>query len=180
VADTQPIVLVEGKTMQTTAPGHGATETPWSLASVLARVEQWRADGLTIGFTNGCFDILHPGHISLMRQARSACDRLVVGLNSDASVRRLKGPDRPVQDEASRAVVLSALADVDALVIFEEDTPERLIRSLRPDILVKGADYTVDTVVGADFVQSYGGRVLLAELKQGHSTTATIARMTKS
>ena len=140
-------------------------------------VGRWRRTGGRIGFTNGCFDLLHPGHISLLRQARSACDRLVVGLNSDASVRRLKGSDRPIQSEAARAAVLASLADVDMVVIFDEDTPLRLIDGLRPDLLVKGADYTVDTVVGADRVQSWGGRVLLADLQPGHSTTATIARL---
>ncbi len=103
----------------------------------------------------------------------------MVGLNSDASVRRLKGANRPVQDEAARATVLASLAGVDLVVIFEEDTPEKLIRALRPDVLVKGADYTIDKVVGADLVQGWGGKVVLAELAPGHSTTATIARMAK-
>ena len=144
-----------------------------------AQVERWRRKGLKVGFTNGCFDLLHPGHVSLLTQARAACDRLVVGLNSDASVRRLKGESRPVQGEAARATVLASLAGVDLVVIFEEDTPEKLIRALRPDVLVKGADYTIDKVVGADLVQGWGGRVVLAELAPGHSTTATIARMAK-
>ena len=147
------------------------------LDDVLSRIASWRADGLKVGFTNGCFDLLHPGHVALMRQARAACDRLVVGLNSDASVRLLKGPDRPVQNQAARAAVLGAFADVDALVIYDEETPERLIEAVRPDVLIKGADYTVETVVGADFVQANGGRVLLAQLEDGHSTTDTIARM---
>lgn len=138
---------------------------------------KWRERGLRIGFTNGCFDLLHPGHISLLTQARGACDRLVVGLNSDASVKRLKGETRPVQSEASRAAVLGALSAVDMVVIFSEDTPIRLIESLRPDILVKGADYTIETVVGADIVQGYGGCVVLAELAEGHSTTNTIQRL---
>lgn len=147
-------------------------------ADVIAkRAKEWRDQGLRVGFTNGCFDLLHPGHVSLMRQAKAACDRLVVGLNSDASVARLKGPTRPVQSEAARAAVLASLATVDAVAIFGEDTPLELIREVRPDVLVKGADYTVETVVGAEFVQSYGGRVVLAQLEDGHSTTATIARM---
>jgi D-beta-D-heptose 7-phosphate kinase/D-beta-D-heptose 1-phosphate adenosyltransferase len=147
-------------------------------ADIIAnRAKEWRAQGLRVGFTNGCFDLLHPGHVSLMRQAKAACDRLVVGLNSDASVARLKGPTRPVQSEASRAAVLASLATVDAVVIFGEDTPLELIKTVRPDVLVKGADYTVETVVGAEFVQSYGGKVVLAQLEDGHSTTATIARM---
>ncbi|KAA5602622.1 D-glycero-beta-D-manno-heptose-7-phosphate kinase [Roseospira marina] len=143
-------------------------------------VERWRRHGLRVGFTNGCFDLLHPGHVSLLAQARAACDRLVVGLNSDASVRRLKGPTRPVQGETARATVLASLADVDRVVIFGEDTPLRLINALKPDVLVKGADYTLDTVVGADVVQAYGGRVLLARLEDGHSTTATLARVSAS
>src|SRR5690606_14550068 len=134
----------------------------------------WRAEGLRVGFTNGCFDLLHPGHVSLLSQARAACDRLIVGLNSDASTRRIKGEGRPVQGETARAVVLSSLASVDLVVIFEEDTPLRLIEALRPDVLVKGADYSLDQVVGADFVQGYGGRVLLADLTAGFSTTRTI------
>jgi len=140
-------------------------------------VDRWRRLGLRVGFTNGCFDLLHPGHVSLLAQARAACDRLVVGLNSDASVQRLKGHTRPVQSEMARATVLASLADVDRVVIFGEDTPLRLINALKPDVLIKGADYTVETVVGADIVQAYGGRVLLARLEDGHSTTATLARV---
>jgi D-beta-D-heptose 7-phosphate kinase/D-beta-D-heptose 1-phosphate adenosyltransferase len=121
--------------------------------------------------------LLHPGHLHLLRQARAACDRLIVGLNTDASVRRLKGPARPVQSESARAAVLGSLADVDLVVPFGEETPMKLIHALRPDVLVKGADYTVKTVVGASFVQGYGGRVVLAQLKPGHSTTATVARL---
>jgi D-beta-D-heptose 7-phosphate kinase/D-beta-D-heptose 1-phosphate adenosyltransferase len=150
-----------------------------SLEAALGRVERWRRRGLKVGFTNGCFDLLHPGHISLLSQAHAACDRLVVGLNADASVKRLKGPTRPVQHEAARATVLSSLETVDLVTIFEEDTPERLIRALKPEVLVKGADYTVDKVVGADLVQGWGGKVVLAELTPGQSTTATIAKMAK-
>ena len=141
------------------------------------RVAQWRAAGLTVGFTNGCFDLLHPGHISLIRQAREACDRLVVAINSDASVRRLKGESRPVQAESARAAVLASLEAVDLVTVFGEDTPLELIGLLRPDVLVKGADYQVETVVGADLVHGYGGRVMLAALEAGFSTTATIARL---
>jgi D-beta-D-heptose 7-phosphate kinase/D-beta-D-heptose 1-phosphate adenosyltransferase len=147
---------------------------PLSLA--LDHVARWRRNGLKIGFTNGCFDLLHPGHVGLLKQARAACDRLVVGLNSDASVRRLKGAGRPVQNEDARAAVLASLASVDLVVLFAEDTPEALITAIRPDVLVKGADYRADQVVGGAFVESYGGRVMLAELLPGYSTTATIAR----
>lgn len=149
-------------------------------AHVLDLVEHWRRQGLKIGFTNGCFDLLHPGHVALLGQARAACDRLVVGLNSDASAARLKGPRRPVQTEAERAAVLASLAAVDLIVIFEEDTPIELIRAIRPHLLVKGADYRLDEVVGADLVRSAGGEVLLAAVTPGYSTTATIARLARS
>ena len=140
-------------------------------------IERWRSKGLKVGFTNGCFDLLHPGHIALLNQARSACDKLVVGLNSDASVQRLKGPTRPVQSEAARATVLASLSVVDLVVIFGEDTPLDLICGLKPSVLVKGADYTIDTVVGAKEVASWGGEVFLAQLVPGQSTTSTIARI---
>ncbi len=140
-------------------------------------VAGWRARGQRIAFTNGCFDLLHPGHVSLLRQARRAADRLVVGLNSDASVHRLKGEGRPVQGEAARAQVLASLETVDLVVVFAEDTPLRLIEALKPDCLVKGSDYSVDEVVGADIVQGYGGTVLIAENEPGYSTTGTIDRL---
>jgi D-beta-D-heptose 7-phosphate kinase/D-beta-D-heptose 1-phosphate adenosyltransferase len=148
-----------------------------TLAQALERVAQWRRAGLKVGFTNGCFDLLHPGHVSLLAQARAACDRLIVGINTDASVRRLKGPERPVQHELARAAVLASLAAVDLVVPFGEDTPVTLIQTIRPDLLVKGADYTVETVVGADLVQGYGGQVLLADLKPEHSTTGLVNRL---
>jgi D-beta-D-heptose 7-phosphate kinase/D-beta-D-heptose 1-phosphate adenosyltransferase len=141
------------------------------------KAQAWRRQGLRVGFTNGCFDLLHPGHVALLRQARGACDRLIVGLNSDASVRRLKGPGRPVQTAAARSAVMASLEPVDLVVEFGEDTPQALIEALRPDVLVKGADYTRDAVVGGDFVESYGGRVVLADLVATYSTTATIAAL---
>ncbi len=147
----------------------------WAAMADIA--ERWRKQGLKVGFTNGCFDLLHPGHISLLRQARSACDKLVVGLNSDASVKRLKGETRPVQNEAARGTVLGSLTDVDHVVIFGEDTPLELIKTVRPDILVKGADYTIDKIVGAKEVQGWGGKIVLAQLVEGQSTTGTIAKM---
>jgi D-beta-D-heptose 7-phosphate kinase/D-beta-D-heptose 1-phosphate adenosyltransferase len=137
----------------------------------------WRRKGLKVGFTNGCFDLLHPGHVSLLSQARAACDRLIVGLNTDASVKRLKGEGRPVNAEAARALVLAALETVDAVVLFDEDTPLSLIEALKPDVLVKGADYKIEDIVGADVVRENGGRVVLAQLLPGQSTTATIARI---
>lgn len=139
--------------------------------------ERWRRRGWRVGFTNGCFDLLHPGHVHLLEQARAACDRLVVGLNSDTSVRRIKGAPRPVQPEAARAAILASLAAVDLVVIFEEDTPQDLIEALHPEVLIKGADYQRDEVVGADLVERWGGKVLLADLVPGFSTSATVARL---
>src|SRR6202140_2520931 len=124
-----------------------------------AHLSDWRKHGLRIGFTNGCFDILHPGHVKVLTAARAACDRLIVGLNSDASVRRLKGEGRPVQDERARSEVLAALEAVDLVAIFEDDTPIKLITQIRPSVLVKGGDYTRDQVVGHEIVEA-GGEVL--------------------
>lgn len=148
-----------------------------TLAQAAEIAERWRKQGLKVGFTNGVFDLLHPGHLSLVRQSRTNCDRLIIGLNSDASVKRLKGESRPVQSESARASVLASLADVDAVVIFGEDTPIEVIKAVRPALLVKGADYTVETVVGADIVQSWGGQILLASLVEGQSTTNTIKKL---
>ncbi len=145
----------------------------------LRLVGAWRRDGLRVGFTNGVFDLIHPGHVSLLAQARAACDHLVVAINSDTSARRLKGDGRPVQSEGDRAKVLASLTTVDLVVIFDDDTPIGLIEAIRPEVLVKGADYKLEDVVGGDFVRAHGGRVLLAELAPGHSTTATIAKMAK-
>lgn len=141
------------------------------------QVERWRRKGWRIGFTNGHFDLLHPGHVHLMEQARGQCDRLVVGMNSDASVRRSKGETRPVQPEAARAAILAGHSAVDLVVIYEEDTPLETLEALRPDILVKGADYTVDQVVGADAVKRWGGKVWLAEVLKGYSTAASTRKV---
>lgn len=148
-----------------------------SVSEASEMAERWRKQGLKVGFTNGVFDLLHPGHLSLIRQARAACDRLIVGMNSDASVKRLKGDSRPVQNETARAAVLASLADVDGVVVFTEDTPLNLIKTIRPALLVKGADYRADQVVGGDLVQGWGGQIMLANLVDGQSTTATIARL---
>ncbi|MBN8910273.1 MAG: D-glycero-beta-D-manno-heptose 1-phosphate adenylyltransferase, partial [Rhodospirillales bacterium] len=141
------------------------------------QVERWRHKGWRVGFTNGCFDLLHPGHVHMLEEARERCDRLVVGLNGDASASRIKGPPCPIQPEAARAAILASLASVDLVCIFDEDTPEALIEALRPDALIKGANYTLDQVVGAEQVQSWGGKVLLAGVLPGHSTAATLARI---
>lgn len=128
-------------------------------------------------FTNGVFDLLHPGHIDLLLGARRLGDALVVGVNTDASVRRLKGPGRPVREEADRAYVLAALAMVDVVVLFDEDTPLELIRALEPDVLVKGGDYSEATIVGAPDVRARGGDVVVIPLTPGHSTTSIIERL---
>lgn len=146
-------------------------------ASALDLVKGWRTRGLSVGFTNGCFDLVHPGHISLLAQARSQCDRLIVGLNTDSSVKRLKGQNRPVNPEHARAIVLAALESVDAVVLFDEDTPIELIRTFRPDVLIKGADYRLADVVGGEDVVGWGGRIFLAELTPGESTSGIVARL---
>lgn len=148
-----------------------------SLAIAHMKVKTWKRQGLRVGFTNGCFDILHAGHVQILREARKRCDRLVVGLNSDASVSRLKGPERPIQSESSRGIVLSAVDAVDLVVVFEEDTPLALIETLMPTDLIKGADYTEDTVVGAEQVKAAGGRVHLIDLVPGLSTTRAVERI---
>ncbi|MFN5081658.1 MAG: D-glycero-beta-D-manno-heptose 1-phosphate adenylyltransferase [Brevundimonas sp.] len=148
-----------------------------ALDDLAAEVEGWHRQGLKVGFTNGCFDVLHRGHVAYLAQARSWCDRLVVALNSDASVRTLKGDGRPVNDLESRAVVIGGLASVDRVTAFDDPTPLRLIERLRPDVLIKGADYTRDTVVGADLVASWGGEVRLAAFTDGFSTTRTLERI---
>lgn len=156
------------------APGRLRT-----LDQVLVQVEACRRAGGTIVFTNGCFDILHSGHVALLEQAADIGNLLVVGLNSDASVRRLKGEGRPVNHEQERAAVLGALAALrrGSVVLFDEDTPMRIIEAIRPDVIVKGADYTREEIVGGDFVESYGGRVEIVKLVEGRSTSGTIARL---
>jgi D-beta-D-heptose 7-phosphate kinase / D-beta-D-heptose 1-phosphate adenosyltransferase len=150
----------------------------WSVLD--ERLGEWRRRGLRIGFTNGCFDLLHRGHVKLLAEARAACDCLVVGLNSDASTARLKGKGRPINPAEGRAEVLAALEAVDLVVVFEEDTPLELIKRVQPAVLVKGADYKIDEVVGRDVVESAGGDVLLVSLVPGHSTTGLVRRSANS
>jgi D-beta-D-heptose 7-phosphate kinase/D-beta-D-heptose 1-phosphate adenosyltransferase len=169
-----PEELIEAEMSRHLAPAEAKV---MMLDGALAAVARWRAEGLSVGFTNGCFDILHRGHVTYLAQARAACDRLVLGLNSDASVHNLKGEGRPVNDLESRALVLAGLSSVDAVVSFDAETPIRLIEAIRPDVLIKGADYTVETVVGHEVVASYGGRVYLAPIVEGHSTTSTLAKL---
>jgi D-beta-D-heptose 7-phosphate kinase/D-beta-D-heptose 1-phosphate adenosyltransferase len=144
------------------------------------RLEEARAAGKKVVFTNGCFDILHRGHVECLRQAKALGDLLIVGLNSDDSVARLKGAGRPVMGQEDRAAVLCALADVDYVCIFNEDTPLELIKALRPDVLVKGGDYKPSEVVGAKEVESWGGRVALIDLVPGSSTTGLLDRINAS
>jgi D-beta-D-heptose 7-phosphate kinase/D-beta-D-heptose 1-phosphate adenosyltransferase len=173
-ATVSPEEMVEAALSAHFAPAEAKVATPQRLADQVAR---WRAKGLKVGFTNGCFDILHKGHVAYLTQARAWCDRLIVGLNDDDSVRRLKGEGRPVNDLESRALVLAGLGSVDLVAPFEEDTPLKLIEAVRPDVLIKGADYAEDEVVGAAEVKSWGGEVRLATLVDGYSTTAAIAKL---
>ena len=137
----------------------------------------WRGAGETVVFTNGVFDLLHRGHVEYLEEAAALGDRLVVAVNADASVRRLKGAERPLVPEDERAEMVGALACVDLSVLFEEDTPERVIREIEPDVLVKGGDWAVDRIVGREFVEARGGRVLTVPVREGHSTTRLVARI---
>ena len=154
--------------------GGNAKVVSTDVAATIA--ESWRSEGKKVVFTNGCFDLLHPGHIRLLERAKAQGDRLIVALNSDESVSRLKGPSRPIQSETARATVMASIGVVDIVTVFGEDTPMSLIEAIRPDVLVKGADYTADQVVGADVVGSYGGRVVLVDIEPGHSTTGSVRR----
>lgn len=174
-ATVSPDELMEAALSAHMAPAEAKIAT---LQRMVEEVARWRAKGLRIGFTNGCFDVLHRGHVAYLNQARGWCDRLIVGLNSDRSVRALKGEGRPVNDLESRALVLAGLGSVDLVAPFDEDTPIRLIEAARPDVLIKGSDYTEAEVVGAREVRSWGGDVRLAAIVEGFSTTAAIARMT--
>ncbi len=155
-----------------------SVRTPGSKVMTVPDAETWRGNlSGSLVFTNGVFDLLHPGHVEVLDGARRQGDVLVVGINSDASVRRLKGPSRPVRNEQDRASVVAALEAVDAVVIFDEDTPLELVRALQPDVIVKGGDYAPDTIVGADVVKARGGRVVVVPLLAGQSTTSIIERL---
>ena len=143
--------------------------------------ERWRAAQKgQVAFTNGVFDLLHPGHIDVLTAARATADALIVGLNSDESVRRLKGPTRPIRSDAERSYVLAALESVDLVVVFPEDTPLALVKLLRPDVIVKGGDYSEATIVGAAEVKEWGGKVVVVPITAGHSTTNIIKRLSES
>lgn len=156
---------------------HGHAGKLRTLPQLMVEVASRRRDGQKVVFTNGCFDLLHTGHISLLEKSRQQGDMLIVAVNTDASVGRLKGPGRPINTEVDRAMVLGALACVDAVVLFGEDTPLELIKSIKPDVLIKGADYSKDKVVGADVVEAAGGKVVLIDLVKGRSTTGMVERM---
>ena len=159
------------------ALGAGLGDGVVTRADAAARVADWRAKGLKVGFTNGVFDLLHRGHLHSLEQAARRVDRLVVGVNSDASTRRLKGPERPVQGEETRAAVLAALRSVDLVTVFDEDTPEELIQAINPDMLFKGTDYTGQVIPGQVYVEAHGGSVTLLPLLDGHSTTNTVRKV---
>jgi D-beta-D-heptose 7-phosphate kinase/D-beta-D-heptose 1-phosphate adenosyltransferase len=150
-----------------------------TLEQAKARISSWKVLGKTVAFTNGCFDILHPGHLYSIGQAAKEADYLIVGLNSDASIQRLKGPERPINSTDSRALVIANLVLVDAVVVFEQDTPYELITALLPDVLVKGGDYTIETIVGAKEVIANGGQVIINPIVEGFSTTNIIEKIKK-
>ena len=151
---------------------------PFALpAEARAKLELWRAALARVVFTNGVFDLVHRGHVEYLEDARALGDRLVVGVNTDASARRLKGPSRPIVGERDRAAVLSALSCVDLVVLFDDDTPLRLVLAVEPDVLVKGGDYAVDDIVGREFVESRGGRVVAVPLREGLSTSEIVRRI---
>ncbi len=148
-----------------------------TIAEAKAIINTWKVTGKTFSFTNGCFDILHPGHLYSLGQTAKEADYLIVGLNSDASIKRLKGPERPINSTESRAIILANLVLVDAVIVFEEDTPLELIKALLPDVLVKGGDYTIDTIVGAKEVIANGGKVVINPIVEGFSTTNIIEKI---
>jgi len=156
-------------------PDQASRVLTWAQAEAFVRSE--RSSGRQIVFTNGVFDLLHPGHVRYLQHARSLGDVLIVGVNADASVRRNKGPERPLTPEHERAEILSALECVDAVVVFEQDTPAEIVRLVQPDILVKGADWPADQIVGRDTVEARGGRVVLVPVEAGHSTSAIVKRI---
>ena len=149
----------------------------FELSAAIRLVAQWRVKGKTIAFTNGVFDLLHEGHIYSLSQAAAEADFLIVGINSDASTKRLKGESRPIHNEKSRSIIIASLVMVDAVIIFEEDTPFNLINTLLPDVLVKGGDYTLDQIVGAKEVMANGGRVVINKTVEGFSTTGIIDKL---
>ena len=150
-----------------------------NLERLLPELDAYRKQGKKIAFTNGCFDILHAGHIAMLREARNTADLLVVGLNSDKSIRRIKGKDRPVNQQNNRIMVLSELESIDYIIVFNQDTPIQLLKKIKPDVLVKGGDYRLNQVVGADLVESHGGKVVLVKPIKGLSTTQIVRKLNR-
>ena len=177
---TAPIELKELIAELTPSSAVGAEDKILSRDRLLVRAQEWRASGQKLVFTNGCFDLLHVGHVTLLEQCRAFGDKLIIAINTDASVQRLKGPNRPLVKDTDRARVLAALAAIDAVVMFDDDTPLALIEAVKPDVLVKGGDYSEETVVGAEAVRQHGGRVEIVPTVEGFSTTAIVNRMAGS
>lgn len=156
---------------------NASNEKIYSKNEIIDKVEFWKSTGEEIVFTNGCFDILHYGHIKSLEQAATFGSKLIVALNSDNSIKRIKGETRPIQDENSRMAVMAALQCVDAVVIFDEDTPKNIIQNIIPDVLVKGGDYTIENIVGHDIVIEHGGKVITIDIAEGYSTSNIIKKM---
>ena len=152
----------------------------YNLDALTTQLEQWKANGNKVVFTNGCFDIIHRGHIEVLARTADLGDKLIIGLNSNQSIQKLKGKDRPIIDEQSRAILLAALSFVDAIVLFSEDTPLKLISTLLPDVLAKGGDYEIETIVGHKIVQQNGGKVKIVPFIDGFSSTTIIDKIKKS
>jgi D-beta-D-heptose 7-phosphate kinase / D-beta-D-heptose 1-phosphate adenosyltransferase len=170
-------VAHEAELLAAVSPERSAFRKIVSLEEAAESAERWRHRGWRVGFTNGCFDLLHPGHLHLLDSARAGCDRLIVGLKSDANVRRQKGPTRPAQSQEARAAILASLASVALVCVFDEDAPERLIRAIRPDLLITSGKDAVEEVYGAELVREWGGKVTVADVLPGHSTEATLERI---
>ena len=149
----------------------------FNLENLLEKIPEKKINGNIIGFTNGCFDLLHEGHLKLIREARGKCDFLIIGLNSDSSVKKLKGPRRPIESIKIRLLKLTSMSEIDSIIVYDELTPERIIHQIKPDILFKGDDYRKEDIVGYNFITSYGGKIELIERIKGQSTTEIISRM---
>lgn len=178
------IILAKGLIFRKNQPIHIMAFTTahkiLSLDAIVAKIHAWRVTGQTIVFTNGCFDLMHLGHVDYLEKASALGDKLIVGVNSDASITKLKGPGRPILDEQARARVMASMGFVNGVILFEDDTPLRLIEAIQPDVLVKGADYEIEEIVGHKVVQAAGGRVERIALVEGYSTTSLIKRIQRS
>ena len=154
--------------------GNKAKNNHFDRASIKQKISEWKINNLNIGFTNGCFDLLHSGHIETLKKASSVCDRLIVAINSDSSIKKIKGAKRPIQDEKSRLSIISSLSMVDAVILFNENTPLKLIKLIKPDFLIKGEDYKTSEIVGANIISKWGGKIVRTKLVKNRSTTRLI------